>query len=193
MTRRLLAAGIVALLCIHSNVTAQQPAPTDKPDSAKAEASKPIYIPLRLQVTVSRYQGEKKITSLPYSLSLTIGGPRLSFRMGAQVPYATTQGNDAAKTPSYSYRDVGISIDVSAQAVIGPGLYKMDLTVVDSTLSSSNQIQGAPTIAGVPIFRNFNTNGSLILKDGQTGQLTTAADPITGETMRVDVTLTVVK
>ncbi len=32
-----------------------------------------------------------------------------------------------------------------------------------------------------------------MLREGQTTQLTTAADPITGEIMRVDVTLTVVK
>ncbi len=32
-----------------------------------------------------------------------------------------------------------------------------------------------------------------MLRDGQTTQLTTAADPITGEIMRVDVTLTVIK
>ncbi len=195
MTHKLLAAGIVAILCVGSGVTARQAASTQKPETAKPEAApaKTMYTPLRLLVTVSRYQGDKKISSLPYSLSLNTGGPRLQFRMGAQVPYATTQGNDASKTPSYSYRDVGVSIDVSGQAIVEPGLYKMDMNVTDSTLSSSNQIQGAPTIAGVPIFRNFNTNGSLLLKDGQTGQLTTAADPITGETMRVDVTLTVVK
>jgi hypothetical protein len=33
----------------------------------------------------------------------------------------------------------------------------------------------------------------MVLKDGQTTQLTTAADPISGDVMRVDVTLTVVK
>jgi hypothetical protein len=76
---------------------------------------------------------------------------------------------------------------------VEPGQFKMDISVADTTLSSSNQIQGAPTIPGVPIFRTFNTGGTVFLRDGQTTQLTTAADPITGETMRVDVTLTVVK
>jgi hypothetical protein len=33
----------------------------------------------------------------------------------------------------------------------------------------------------------------VILKDGQTTHVTSAADPISGETMRVDVTLTVSK
>jgi len=186
--------GIIAVLCLTPSLVAQEPASTAKPEAAKpAPPAKGGIIPVRLQVTVSRYQGEKKISSLPYSLSVGINGPRVNFRMGAQVPYATTiQGNDTAKTPSYSYRDVGIAIDVYGQMEIERGLYKMDLSISDSSLSSSSQIQGAPTITGVPIFRNFNTGGTVMLRDGQTTQLTTAADPLTGEIMRVDVTLAVV-
>jgi hypothetical protein len=77
--------------------------------------------------------------------------------------------------------------------VVEPGQYKMEINVDDNNLSSSSQIQGASTLPGVPIFRTFSTGGTLILRDGQPSQLTTAADPITGETMRVDVTLTVLK
>jgi len=69
----------------------------------------------------------------------------------------------------------------------------MDISVSDSSVASSNQIQGSPAVTGVPLFRNFSTNGSVLLRDGQTAQLTMAADPITGETMRDDVTLTVAK
>jgi Flp pilus assembly secretin CpaC len=174
---------------------AQDPAPGAKPETAKPAAApaKSVYTPLRLQVTISRYQSEKKVSSLPYSLSIGIGGPRVQFRVGAQVPYATTAVNDGVKTPSYSYRDVGVGIDVSGQALIESGLYKMDISVSDTSVSSSSQIQGAPTITGVPIFRNFSTGGTVMLRDGQTTQLTTAGDPITGEIMRVDVTLTVIK
>ena len=79
--------------------------------------------------------------------------------------------------------------------MVEPGLYKMDINVSDTSVSSSSQIQGAPAITGVPMFRNFSTGGTVMLRDGQTTQLTTAGDPITGEIMRVDVmhALTVVK
>ena len=33
----------------------------------------------------------------------------------------------------------------------------------------------------------------MVLKDGETGQFTTATDKVSGETVKVDVTLTVVK
>lgn len=187
--------GIIAALGGAPSLLAQDPAPTAKPEAAKPAAApaRSVYTPLRLQVTISRYQGDKKVSSLPYSLSLAIGGPRVEFRVGAQVPVSTNTVNDGVKTPTYSYRDVGVGIDVSGQALIEAGLYKVDISVSDSSVSSSSQIQGAPTITGVPIFRSFRTGGTVMLKDGQTTQLTTAGDPITGEIMRVDVALTVIK
>jgi len=193
---RLLTPGIIAVLFVVQPLLAQEPAPAAaKPEAAKPApaAAKTSYTPLRLQVTISRYQGDKKVSSLPYSLSIGMNGPRVQFRVGAQVPYATTSVNDGVKTPSYSYRDVGVGIDVSGQMMIDPGVYTMNINVTDTSVSSSSQIQGAPSITGVPIFRNFSTGGTVVLKDGQTTQLTTAGDPITGEIMRVDVTLTVVK
>lgn len=191
MKQILLPLAIVAgLSAPHGIVLAQAP---PKPETTKTEPSKPAVTPLRLLITVSRYQGDKKISSLPYSFSTSVGGPRIGFNIGAQVPYATTPSTDNAKTPAYSYRDIGIKIVISGQTMVEPGQYKMEVAVEDSTLSSSSQVQPAPAVPGVPIFRNFNTLGTVLLRDGQTTQLTTAGDPITGETTRVDVMLTVIK
>ena len=200
MRNTFLAAGIVAILFGGTlELMAQAPA-TAKPETAKPETAKPAVpargdvVPLRLLVTISRFQGDKKTSSLPYSLSVSANGPRVVFTMGAEVPYASAPtSSDTAKTLAYSYRSVGIEIIVSGQMIVEPGQYKMDINVSDSTLSSSTQVQGAPAIAGVPIFRRFNTSGTVVLRDGQTTQLTAAADPITGEMMRVDVGLTAVK
>ena len=72
----------------------------------------------------------------------------MTFNIGAQVPYATTQATDTAKTPAYSYRDVGVGIVVSNQTILGElGLHKMDISVENSTLSSSSQSR-APNISG---------------------------------------------
>jgi hypothetical protein len=46
---------------------------------------------------------------------------------------------------------------------------------------------------GNPSFRSFRASDSLVLKDGQTAQFTTAVDKVSGEIVKVDVTLTVVK
>ena len=193
MKRILAALALVAALSNDYAVAGAQAPPAAKPETTKPEATKSALTPLRLSITVSRYQGDKKISSLPYSLSTSAGGPPLRFNIGAQVPYAVSAADDKAKTPAYSYRNVGISIIVSNQLVLDTGQYKFDINVEDNSLASTSQIQGAPAIPGVPIFRTFNTSGIVILRDGQTTQLTTAGEPITGETLRVDVMLTVVK
>jgi hypothetical protein len=180
-------------------VFAQEPAPapkpaTDKPAAVPPPAAQPRgpVVPLKLNVVVSKYQNDKKLSSLPYSISVNSNNSRVSMRMGAQVPYATSNVSEGKPVPGYSYRDVGVRIDAQA-SVYEPGLYRVDLTVEDTSISTSSQVQGAPSISGVPIFKNFSAFNTVMLKDGQTTQLTTAADPISGETMRVDVTLTVAK
>ena len=45
----------------------------------------------------------------------------------------------------------------------------------------------------MPAFRNFTSNFSLLLKDGQTAQYASATDPVSGETLKVDVTINVLK
>jgi Flp pilus assembly secretin CpaC len=184
--------GVLAMCSVPLSLLAQDPATTAKPETAKPAAR--TFIPLRVLVTILRYQGEKKISSVPYSIPIAIGGiPRVSFNIGASVPYPTTREVDKVSTPSYSYRNVGVNIVITNQLVVEPGLYKLDIDVSDSSLATSAQIQETPAIRGVPIFRSFSAHGTLLLRDGQTTQLTTAGDPITGETMRVDVTLSVVK
>jgi hypothetical protein len=194
------ALGFLAILMgVCPPLLAQEPVPaTAKPEAAKPAAAQPASrgatTPLRLVLTLSRYQGDKKISSLPYSLSVSIDGPPVRFRMGADLPYAASPADGSKpQTPSYAYRTVGVSIDVTNQGMVDPGVYKMNINVADSSVALSNQIQGSPAVAGAPMFRNFSTNGLVILRDGQTSQLTTAADPITGETMRVEVTLSVLK
>lgn len=190
-------ASIAALLIgISPIVFAQQPSPpkaTAEKTAADAAPPRPSIIPLKLNIVVSRYQAEKKVTSLPYMVSLTSNNQRVNARMGAQVPLPNVGGSsDGKPSPAYSYRDVGLFIDAQAYAV-EPGLFRIDVTVSDSTIIPSGQIQGAPSFANAPVFRNLTTHNSVMLRDGQTTQLSTAADPMSGEIMRVDVTLTVVK
>ena len=52
----------------------------------------------------------------------------------------------------------------------------------------------APTGAGgMPAFQSFSSSMSVILKDGQSAQYTTATDKVSGEVIKVDVTLNVIR
>ena len=45
----------------------------------------------------------------------------------------------------------------------------------------------------MPSFRNFNSSFTALLRDGQTMQYTSATDPVSGEVMKIDVTVAVMK
>jgi hypothetical protein len=45
----------------------------------------------------------------------------------------------------------------------------------------------------MPSVRKFQSTFNLLLKDGQTATHTAATDPVSGEVLRIDVTLTVLK
>jgi hypothetical protein len=179
--------------------TQEKPAPT----AAKAAT------PIKIQVMISRYQGEKKISSLPYSLSVTGGGAeapmtgagfigRANLRMGAKVPIAATTytpiaagGANVNPLVSYQYQDVGTNIDCQIWSV-EDGRFRVEITIEDSSVyPDEKEIPGA--VKGNPSLRSFRASDSMLLKDGATAQFTTATDKVSGETVRVDVTLTVVK
>lgn len=179
-------------------VAAQEPAAPPTPASDKVVSPLPgpppprMTVPLKLSIVLSKYQGDKKISSLPYAMSLNSDNYRVSLRMGAQVPLTTAGGGPDKTGTQFTYRDVGLNIDASA-AAIDAGLYRLNITVGDSTIVPPSQLQGAPSYSAAPIFRNFTVSNSVVLKDGQSTQLSTAADPLSGDIMRVDVTLTVAK
>lgn len=147
---------------------------------AIAQAPGKPLTPLKIQVTISRYEGDKKVSSLPYILAVTANGPQgVSMRMGAEVPVPSGPG-------VINYRSVGTNIDCSA-ASVDEGRFTVRLTVNDSSIMERRSSDAAPTL------RSFSTSNEVVLKDGQTAQFTAAADKTTGEVMKVEVTLTVEK
>jgi len=168
---------------------AQPPAPT--PPAPKERQS------LKVQIVLSRYQGEKKMSSLPNTLTVTTNAQPTSLRMGGQLPIAVTQmvfsepGADSKPMTSYNYKDVGTSIDCAAVGVEG-GRYSLRITIEDSSVYPDDSAAGAAK-AGHPSFRSFKSDETIVLADGQSSQYTTATDKVTGEVVKVDVTLTVLK
>src|SRR5687768_11510640 len=63
---------------------------------AQGPPAKKPNVPLQVQVVMSRYQGEKKISSVPFTLSVNAntmqdgGGRPSQLRMGARVPVPRT-------------------------------------------------------------------------------------------------------
>ena len=174
-------------------VTAQEPPPP--------QVAVKNLVPLKVQVVVSRYQGEKKTSSLPYTLSVNNDHMLSRLRMGSKVavlalprPPAAPEDKNIPVGP-FSYQDVGTNIDCYALST-DDGRFRIEITIQDTSVYSDGQssTQGEPPrLKDIPTFRTFTSSQTLILKDGQTTQFTTAADRVSGEVTKVDVTLTVVK
>lgn len=158
-----------------------------------AVAQEKALVPLKVQLVVSRHNGDKKISSLPYTLWVSANGRiTTSIRMGVQVPIATTVfSKEGVSSPTYQYRDVGTNIDCLAQSQ-ADGFYVLEIKVNDSSVTFDPKDSGS-ALKGIPAFRNFNSNFNIVLKDGQTAQYASATDPLSGETVKVDVTLNVLK
>jgi hypothetical protein len=162
----------------------------------------PAPIPLKVTVVLSRYQGEKRMSSMPYSMGVTASGwgpaPKSTLRMGVDVPVQVTvigQADGKSTTgTSYNYRNVGTNIDCQASfESTAAGVFQLALTVSDSSIGLDTSKKATGAMPDIPSFRNFNSSFTALLRDGQTTQYTSATDPVTGELMKIDVTLNVMK
>ena len=198
------AAGLAVIAAVLAvPLSAQDPPPSPPPGQSDA-AKRPAPIPLKVTVVLSRFQGEKRISNMPYVLGVTASGwgagPKTALRMGVEVPVAQTRITSEGKpgpVSSYSYRDVGTNIDCGATFEESrPGIFQLALTVSDSSLGIDTPKPGgggSPVVPDLPSFRNFNSSFTALLRDGQTMQYTSATDPVSGEVMKIDVTVNVMK
>ena len=219
MTRHLRTLAVVAALSVAASSGLRAQGQADADAKAKAEAAvaaavkeaqqrdaealkraetRTRLIPLSIDVVVSRYQGEKKISSLPYLLAVNTNdnspGGVCQLRMGAQVPVPTTviSNKDAVPAQSFTYRDIGTNIDCSART-LDDGVFQLRLNVEDTSVYTNAQAAATPTVEQMPVFRTFRSTNTLVLRDGQSREFTAAADRVNGEVIRIAVTLKVVR
>jgi len=208
MARRSLVtlAAAVAVVALATPVRAQE---TPKPDTGKATDAatpRPKKVPtlLRAQIVIARYQGERKVASVPYTVLLTADEQKTLLRMGVEVPiavlsYAKTDDGKSSPSTSFQYRNVGTNIDCWASERSSDGIYLLRLNVESSSVytAAENRTAGGLSEGGNvpdrPLFRTFNVSLHPVLRDSQSIQAVASTDPVTGEVVKIDVTLNVVK
>ena len=158
-------------------------------------------VPLKVSLVLSRYQGEKRISSAPYVLWVTANnGERTSLRMGNQIPVPTTvfPGNPGERTQtSYTYKDVGTNIDCTSSTA-ADGYFKLNLTINDSSVYFPDRTDptlstSAASATGAAAFRSFSSSFYILVRDGQTVQYTSATDQVNGQVLKLDATVNVQK
>lgn len=158
-----------------------------------------LDVPLKILVVFSEYDGEKKISSMPYTLSVLSSEDRdqtfANLRMGIKVPILT----QAKDSPQVQYQDVGIAIDCQVK-LLEEGRFRLNLSfrrssvyVPEGIISSKEAFMSAGEMSGRPVIRDLSGRFITILRDTETKQSSVATDPLTGHVVKVDVTLNVVK
>ena len=140
---------------------------------------------VKVQVVLSRYEGDRKTSSLPFTTLATADGERVSIRTGTQVPIATAGPEN--KT-SFQYIDVGSNVDLNVKTTDN-GRFNVTLLFQDRSATDKVPLGGILQ----PVLRNFQTTSSVLLKDGESKQFVAASDKASGEMIKIDVTLNVEK
>jgi len=198
MLRRLAVVLATAVIAV-ALAPASRAQETPKPEMLKPDPG-PVKALLRVQIAIARYQGERKVSSVPYAMLVTSDGRKVRLRMGVEVPITVTKVSASEGPPvsSFQYRNVGTNIDCWAEER-GSGLYQLSLNIEASSIFPS---PGGESGVGVseagfspdrPLFRTFNVGLNPTMRDGQTLQTVASTDPVTGEVVKIDVTLNVVK
>jgi len=177
---------IIALLLCATVAIPATPALVQTP--APAAAQGPMAT-LKLTVVISRFSGEKKIGNLPFVLLLTPTDSGTTVQMSSSVPVPESVAKDGVQ--SYTYRTVGTNISASSKE--SPfGQYLVNLSISDSQMLS-DALAPSEATKGLMRPQQFSSTVRLPLKDAQTVSYNAATDKLTGDLVRVEVTLNVLK
>ena len=126
-----------ALMPIVAQDKPQAPAASTPPAATGAARQ----IPLKVQLTLSRFMGEKKISSIPYVLGVLTNAQKTNLRMGVQVPVmptvlgratprpfrkAVTPIGMSAPTSTVRHRTLGTACSTSSSPSRTPRLVSID-------------------------------------------------------------------
>lgn len=188
-----------ALVLLATQANAQdaksaEPTRAARSSDARVPDTTKNVVPLKVTVVFTEYDGEKKLSSLPYALFLKADDNSHfvgRVRMGVRVPIWT-----GGKESAIQYQDVGSNLDCYAQAA-EDGKYMLDLSLERSSIYPNSGEYPAASKPDEqphqPLVRQFRANLALQLRDGQTTQNTIATDPLNGHIVKVEVTLNVLK
>ena len=179
MSKRFLAFPAAALVSV--SLFAQE-----KPTGAKR-----VGTPVKVDVVIGRYQGEKKLSSMPYALLVSADDRPTFVRFGLQLPIQTMANNNL----TIAFRDSGTTLDCAAETQ-DDGRFKVSLQVEQLAAFSGfdrKSLAGSSALANVPLQSMFKASNVMLLRDGQRVEWVAATDPTNGETLKIDVSLSVAK
>ena len=193
MGRTASAAFLLTVLAMGTPCVSGQEKP--KSEVAAEESRLTDTTPLKISITFTEYEGDKKVKSLPYTMIVIADGknPKSVLKTGSRIPVYT------GKEYGMQYLDVGSNIDCHASRTKDNKfdlLLSLDRSWVEGNVPVAVDPSTASQASGQfaePIVRQFKSELSLILRDGQTVESSFATDPLSGKVFKVQVSLDIVK
>ena len=186
--KKLVYALLLGTFCLPSPQLCAQEKAQEKPKTE--ERAKPA-IPVKVQFVLAEYDGDKKISSMPYSFVAMADVNRVSLRTGVRIPIELD-----TKDQKTTYLDVGTNIDCGVTSE-QEGRFSLSMAFERSAVypSSSAGDEKMEVIRpnGMPLIRQFRASENLILKDGQTVESILSTDPLNGHVLRLSITINVQK
>jgi predicted aconitase with swiveling domain len=156
----------------------------DAREAKPEEGSKPPGKRLRLQVKETRQRGDAAVTSRTSTVLLHADTETFLF-VGSQL--AITQNE--RETSTTQFKNAGIAVKVKV-ASLPDGRYRVDAEYEDSQ-KRGLAVERAPGVvtAGNPVLQVVKAKSMLTLREGESVPFANAVDPVTGEVVRVELTL----
>ena len=193
MGRRAHAVFLVAALAMGTLWVSAQEKP--KSEDVAMEARLTETTPLKISVTFTEFEGDKKVKSLPYTMVVVADArpPKSVVKIGSRVPVY------AGKEYGMQYVDVGTNIDCQASRT-KDNKFDIRLALERSWVEGNVAVAVDPATSvqssgqfPEPILRQFKSELSLTLRDGQTEESSFATDPLSGKVFKAQVSLNIVK
>jgi hypothetical protein len=172
---------VLAAWVVTGQTNSKQP-PAQPAREQPSSAAEPA-LTVRVHVLLTRHNGEKKVASQPHVLLTVADGKTKYLRTGVEVPVA----GDVVLKDGVTYKSIGTDI----YCIVSPQADGRLLTDVD--VNASWIYPEGDKGAARPTFRNYRLDGSAFFRDGQTIELASATDSVTGEVVKAEVTVTIVK
>jgi hypothetical protein len=192
MRKAAMTALLAAVLAMALPRLTAQEKPKAEDVASETHAAEPT--PLKISVTFTEFEGDKKVKSLPYTMVMDADGkpPKSALKMGNRIPVYV------GKESGMQYLDIGTNIDCQASRT-KDNKFDIRLSLERSWVEGDVPVRvdpGATSQPGQfpePIVRQFKSELTLTLRDGQTVESSFATDPLSGKVFKVEVSLTVMK
>lgn len=165
------------------------PAPPAPPGPPPPPGAVRVPVGVRIDWLLTRWQGEKRVASVPYMMVATANSSQTtSLRLGVQVPVATGRPDAALQ-----YQSVGQNISVADIGTVEGNRYALRLMFEESFVYGLTATSQPVIKADSPAIGTYRVDVLVTVRDGQPTLINQATDRVSGETIKLEVTVTAVK